>query len=532
MATNATQYVVPGGWNLVSNIMGGDITQYRNAPTSMFQTYDAQGNPDPRGQMAAPTDAWNFLRLGYGTAAAPDVLNAAAQEAQNRYLGDPTTGAGGWNARWNAWNASDPITDPTTGQTYYSPVQLTGERMNQGFGGRDANGNPINPIQSNTNQGFTYLQHQLAANPDLNTGNIMSGYNSAMQGSPFSAPGLADYMSAIQPANGVGAIANMTNNGVQAVGGLGQKANFDQYGLRGIDQTNALDTANLNQLTGAIDTSAQQTLANQLPAVQQAMEAAGLGRSGAGQQALLQSQNEILSQANRDKQNVLAQFINNNADRGAQAINLATQQGYGGAGQTFGANIGAVNAATQLGAQAQNQWDALQGGAAMGALQGQQQFNTIGQQGASNLYGQTMANANQRYLGDTGNYLQSLLNSQSLINQQNQMQANGQSQALADWLGLQSNRDQSQANSMNQALTTADAQRQIQQDRINQMMQASFMPFQSQMTIATGTTPMSAPQGQPSFWQRSAPGITAAAGQAVLGNGQQNSGLISNLWNG
>lgn len=575
MAANAAAgYVVPIGNYLGTGITGGKLKPYPDAETSMFDIYH-QGNLDPRGAFAAPQDAWNLGRTGYGTIAAPDVLNAAAQETQNRYLGDPSTGQAGWSDRWNAWNAGAPQTDPNTGQTYYSPLQLTGERMNQGYGGRDQSGNPINPIMSNTNQGFTYMQNLLASNPDLNTGNIMSGYNQQMQNSPYSAPNLSAYVQAIQPANGVGATANITNNGAQAIHALGTQANFDQfgnqlvsgvqglnqgtnfdqYGQRGVDQTNALDTANLQQLTGNIDTSAQQSLANQLQGTQQSMEAMGLGRSGAGQMAMLQNQAQILAQANRDKQSVLADFTNKNADRGAQAINLATQQGYGGqgqqfgamnnalqnqaqlgyggAGQAFGANVGAINAATQYGAGAQNQWSGLQGQAALQAMQGQQQFNTIGQQGMSNLYGQTMANANQRYGVDTGNYLNSLQGSQQLINQQNQMQANGQSQGLADWLGLQASRDQSQSSSMNNALTTANAQRAIQQDQRNQMMQYAMQPYNNMMTIATGTQPNAAPVAQPNFWQT---GLASAIPAAAYGGAQwlvgsnQPQGIGQSLW--
>lgn len=563
-ASAASDYVVPTGSGLLQGIFGPgfDKHNYPTANQSMFQIQNAQGQVDPRGAFAAPTDAWNAGRLGYGTVAAPDVLNAAAQDAQNRYLGDPNNnGAGGWDSRWNAWNATN-ATDPNTGQTYLSPVQQTGMRLSQGFGGRDEHGNPISPIMGQVNQGFTYMQNLLAQNPDLQTGNIMSGYNQQMQNSPFAAPNQAAYMQAIQPANGVGATASITNNGAQATGSLGRGAqtsfdrygaqgvsdvtglnqsnDFDQFGQRGINQTNALDTANLQQLTGNIDTAAQQTLANQLQSTQQSMEAMGLGRSGAGQMAALQNQTQILAQANRDKQSVLADFTNQNANRGAAAINLATQQGYGGqgqeygalaqamaqkaqmgyggAGQTFGANVGAINAATQLGAQAQGQWSGMQGQAGMQGLSDLARYNLQGQQGASNLYGQTMANANQRYLGDTGNYLSSLTNSGNQINQQNAMQANAQSQALNDWLGLQANRDQSQSSSLNQALTLANAQRQIQQDRLNQQMQYAMQPYGNMMTIATGTNQNNAPVGNSSFWNNAlgagiGQGIGSAAGQ-------------------
>lgn len=512
-ANAASGYVVPIGSFLGSSIVGGELNGphgYPQASQGMFNIYDQNGNVDPRGAFAAPTDAWNALRLGYGTLGAPDALNAGAQEAMNRYLGDPNNGgAGGWQQRWDQWNATD-------AGGLLSPMHLNALRMNQGFGGRDAQGNPINPIMSNTNQGFTYMQNLLAQNPDLQTGNILGGYGKAMQGSGFSAPSVADYMSAIQPANGVGAVANMANNGAQAILGLGNDANFDQYGMRGVDMTNAIDTANINRLSKNIDTEAQKTLANQLPQVQQAMEAAGLGRSGAGQMALLQNQAQILAQANRDKQNVMAQYTNENANRAAQAINLATQQGYGGAGQVYGGNVGAVNLATQLGAGAQNQWSGLQGNAAMQGLQGLQAFNQIGQQGMSNLYGQTMQNVNQRYGQDTSNYLQSLLGSGQLTNQALGLEAGAQSQAQQDWLGLQANRDQTQQNSLNQALTLANAQRQIAQDRLNQQMQAAMQPYSNMLTIATGTNQNNAPIAPPNFWQSSlASGIGSGIGQGV-----------------
>lgn len=558
MAVSPTkEYVVPFGDTIFKGITGqnpGDLSGGSN--TNIFNTGDNQGNP-----YQSTTNAWNAQRLGYGVISAPDVLNAASQEAQNRYLGDPNNGGqGGWDARWNQWNGTD-VTGPD-GRTLLSPVHQTGLRVGQDYGARNSDGSLIGPAGSDIYKGFTWNQNTLARNPYLDPTNQLAGYNAAMAQSPFAAADPAQYLSAVNPADGRRGMAAIANNGAEAIHGLGRDANFDQYGtrgvaditglnaqndfdrygIRGIQQTNDLNTANLNRLTKNIDTQSQQTLANQLPQVQQAMEAAGLGRSGAGQLALMQNQNQILEQANRDKQATLADFTNQNANRGAAAINLATQQGYGGqgqeygqlagamanraqmgfqgAGQTFGANTGAVNLATQLGGQAQGQFSGLQGNAVLQGLSDRNAANMVGRQGASQLWQQGMQNENQRYLGDSSNYLQALQAGGQYQLGTLDAERQGQSAALNDWLGLQNNRNQTQASSMQQALTLADQQRGIQQDRMNQMIAAGYLPFDTSVRFATGTTaPSAPPNAPPSFFQQN--------GGALIGAGLN---AASNFW--
>ena len=75
------------------------------------------------------------------------------------------------------------------------------------------------------------------------------------------------------------------------------------------------------------------------PEISQAMEAAGLGRSGAGQLQMLQASNAAREQAIRDKNRTMADYTDREANRRASAINLGSQigaQGYGQYSQQMG----------------------------------------------------------------------------------------------------------------------------------------------------------------------------------------------------
>jgi hypothetical protein len=534
VANAASGYVVPIGSGVASGIWGPgfDSKNYPVSPNGVFDTYGPDGQLDPRGPNASAIDAWNQMRLGYGTVAAPDILNQAATDAMQRYAGDPNNGgAGGWDKRWQQWNMTD-VVGPD-GRTLFSPVHQTGLRVSQDYGARDDQGNPLDASQGNIFQGFTYAQNKLAQNPYLDPTNGLAGLRGLNSSSPYGMPNPSDYVSGVQSATGgPGAADFYGQRGLGQNQGLAAGTDFDQYGLRGIDQTNDLARANLRQLTRGIDTEAEQTLANRLPEISQAMEAAGLGRSGAGQLQMLNAQKDIMGQANRDKQRVMADYTDREANRQAAAINLATQQGYGGQGQKFGALSQAMNLGSQIGAQGQGQYADLAGRASMQGSGDLFTANQANRQNEQALWAQMMADQNQRYGVDSGNYLNALNMSGANINQRLGMQDAGQSNALHDWLALQGNRDATQANSLNQALTLANAQRQIQQDRLNQMLQAGMQPWDTQLRIATGTTAPSSPQGQNnSFWNSGLGQGIGAAGVNAAANWMMGSNQPSQNYN-
>ena len=128
-----------------------------------------------------------------------------------------------------------------------------------------------------------------------------------------------------------------------------------------------------------------------------------------------------------------------------------------------------------------------------------------------------MQNRFAKNQGDQNALFGMLTNAGSQQNQRMQMEDQGRSAALADWLGLQGNRDQTQQNSLNQLLTLQNAQRQIQQDQLNQMLQAGMMPWDTQLRIATGTTAPSGPAPQNnSFWNSGLGGTIGDMGSAAF----------------
>ena len=472
MAINAAKsYVVPAGVGALKGIFGPEFDQ-NNWPTPSQGMFSL----DDRGAYGAPTDAWNAQRLGYGVLDAPEALQAGMLEARGRYLGGPNNA--NWSDRWNQWNATD-VVGPD-GQTLLSPMHQTGLRVGQDYGvGRDAQGQVAGPAGGDIFQGFTWTQNQLAQNPYLDPTQALGGYRGAMQSSPYGEPDPAQYA----------AMMSQSAGGPDAA---------DRYGLRGIQQTNDLASTNLRQLSRGIDREAEETLATQLPEIQHAMEAAGLGRSGAGQLQMQGTMRDVMAQANRDKQRTMADYTDREANRQSGAINLASQ----------------------LGAQGYEGYAGRQGQATMAGLSDQFGMNEANRQGERGLWQQGMEQQNQRYMGDTQNYLQALVQGGQYQNQALEQERLGQQASLQDWLGLQANRNQTQEDSMMQYLGLSNAYRGIEQERLNQQLAAGMMPLDLMMRIATGTTAPSGPQpGQRSFFDQlggqALGGVAQGAGNAM-----------------
>ena len=481
MANAASGYVVPIGSGVASGIWGPgyDSHNYPVSPNGVFDIYDQNGNLDPRGPNASSIDAWNALRLGYGTVDAPDILGMGANEAMRRYAGDPQTGEGGWRARWDQWNATD-VVGPD-GVTLNSPLKQTGLRVSRDYGAeRDPYGGVTDPWHTSMFQAALGIRNNLNQDRWLDPYQAMSGLRALNQDSPYAQPNAGDYLSTMR----------------DATGGPGAA---DFYGQRGVDQTNALADTNIRQLNRNIDREMELSLGNQLPEISQAMEAAGLGRSGAGQLQMLQASNAAREQAIRDKNRTMADYTDREANRRASAINLGSQ----------------------IGAQGYGQYSQQMGQAALAGLGDEFQMNQANRQNEQALWSQQMQNRYAKNQNDQS-ALFDMLNRSGAYNQNAlQMENAGQSQALRDWLMLQQNRDQTQQSSLNQALQLANAQRQIQQDRLNQMIQAGMQPWETQLRIATGTTAPSGNYSQPrSFWDSNLGGAVANAGMNWALGGQ------------
>lgn len=461
---------MPAGYGLLTGLFGpGDWDkQWPQAPSSIFDTGDG------RSPWGTTTDAWNALRLGYGVKDAPEALQAGMLETRGRYLGGPNNGS--WSDRWQQWFGTD-VTDPRTGRVLLSPQHQTGLRVGQDYGARDpATGAPLTPANNELFSGFTWTQNQLARNPYLDPANQVSGFRGLYGSSPYGTPDPRTYLSTMRQAGGAGDV--------------------DFYGQRGVGQMEGLSNSLIDELMRGIDTESQRTLATQLPEIQNAFASAGMGRSGAGGLAMLQAQQDILAQANRDKQRTLADFQNQTLGRRAEAINLGSQIG----AQGVGAEQGRLGQAALAGLGDQFAMDQSYRGA------------------EQNLYAQAMQNQLGQYGMDLQGYLNALTGGGQYALGALEQERLGQSQALQDYTGMVYGREGWQQNAMDQYMQTAEQYRAIEQERLNQMLQSGMLPLNLMLQIATGTTG-GAPIGYGSAdpWGQVAADTLGGFGQAAGG---------------
>ena len=468
--TPADRYVTPTGIGLYNNLFGEDNP---GGPQNMFDGGGLFGdNP-----FMSVRNAWDFQRLGLGVVPATDQLNAASYFATNRYMNFPD--------QWNQWNATD-VVGPD-GVTLASPLKQTGLRVSQDYGvNRDQYGNVASPWESEMFQSALGIRNNLNQDRWLDPLNALQGLRDVQGSSAYGMPDTGDYLSVMR----------------DATGGPGAA---DFYGQRGVDQTNDLASANLRQLSRGIDREAEETLAMQLPEISQAMEAAGLGRSGASQLQMLGAQKDIMSQANRDKQRVMADYTDREANRQAQAINLGSQ----------------------IGAQGYGQYADRMGQAGLAGLNDLFTATQANRQNEQGLFAQQMQNRLQKNQGDQNALYQMLGQAGQFGLGQLDAERMGQSQALSDWFMMQNQRDSQRSNYMNEMLGLSDRQRSIEQDRINQMMQAGFMPLDLMTRLTTGISGSNyqSPQSAP-WWAGALNGAAEGVGEgaagwmsALMGNG-------------
>lgn len=464
MAFNpADKYVTPTGIGVYNNLFGENQV---GGPQNFFGSGGGLFGSNP---FESVKNAWDFQRLGYGIVPGTDQLNAASLLATNRWNNFPD--------QWNQWNATD-VTGPD-GEVLLSPVHMTGLRVSQDYGvDRDAQGNVADPWHSQMFQAGLGIRNNLNSDNWLDPNNQVAGLRGLNASSPYAMPNPNDYLSTMQ----------------RAQGGPGQA---DFYGQRGLTQTQNLDEVNQRQLTRGIDREAQMTLANQLPETMQAMEAAGLGRSGAGQLALMNNQNQILEQANRDKQRTMADYTNQAANRQSAAINLGSQ----------------------IGAQGYENYAGRQGQAALAGMGDLFNANQTNRNNEQALFGQAMQNRFQKNQGDQNALFQLLGQSGQYTLGGLDAERMGQSQSLQDWMGLQAQRDSQRSSYMNDMLTLSERQRSIEQERINQMIQAGYLPLNLMQTITTGVQGNSGSNGGQTtpWWSGALNGAAQGAGEGVGG---------------
>lgn len=603
--TPGDKYVTPTGIGLFDRIFGGrtqggpydpDLGSRGINPGTMF-------GPDP---FAAPSQAWARMMFGQGVAPQTPQLNWASQGSTNRFFGDgtidPASGLpnGGWADRWNQWFGTD--VEGPDGNVLLSPLHQTGLRVGQDYGvNRDAQGNVADPWHSEMFQSALGIRNNLNQDPWLHPENVSAGIRALNASSPYARPERGDYLSTMQQATGgpdaadfygqrgIGQMQGVVGGtdfdlygrqGEQALRGLNddtdfdqfgrrnmgrvrrlnERTDFDQYGQRGVDQTNALASANIDSLNRGIDKEAQRTLAFKLPEISQAMEAAGLGRSGAGQLQLQQALNDVLGQANRDKQRTMADYGDREANRQAQAINLGTQQGFAGQGQKYGSMInaldrltqqgfagasqeygalanmigqraqlgqqgmlqgmnalgGAINQGSQIGASGYGQYAGQMGQAALAGLGDEFAMNQAYRQNEQGLFSQSMQNRFAKNQGDQNALFQMLGQAGQFGLGQLDAERMGQSAALQDYMNLVNNREGYRSSGLNEMLGLSDRQRSIQQDILNQQMQAGFMPLDLITRLTTGISGSNY-QGTSSapWWAGALGGVASGVGQGI-----------------
>ena len=346
------------------------------------------------------------------------------------------------------------------GVTLMSPMHMTGLRVSRDYGAeRDPLRRCGRPVARRCSAGLG-IRSNLNQDQWLDPMNAMQGLRNFNASSPYAQPNAGDYLSTMQ----------------SATGGPGAA---DYYGQRGVDQTNALADTNIRQLNRNIDREMELSLGNQLPEISRGDGGRGprpLGRGTAPDAAGVERGARTGDQGQEPDDGGLHRPRGEPSRVGDQPRLADRRAGYG-------------------------QYSQQMGQAALAGLGDEFQMNQANRQNEQALFSQQMQNRYAKNQNDQS-ALFDLLGRSGAYNQNAlQMENAGQSSALRDWLMLQQNRDQSQASSLDRALKLGNAQRQIQQDRLNQMIAAGMQPWETQLRIATGTTAPSGNYSQPrSFW--------------------------------
>jgi hypothetical protein len=402
------------------------------------------------------------------------------------------------------------------------------------FGWRDDRGNPIDTQSSSPMQQFLAAQ-QAAQNGEgmeqKDYRNEGERYVDMMHGK-VAQPGARD--TANKLATGVFGQATSGNevdmaNALSAA--VGDKSTVGSQSALANSLASAVGGLNNQYESGLmsdIDTEAQRSLGMQLPEVQAQMQLAGLGRSGANQMAQGQLARDVLGQANRDKQRILGQFAETGRGLSAQALG----QGAGQIGQSMegsaGREVGALGQGASQISQAL-QGDAGRNVAALGqgaGILGQAQMNDanmVGQSvlGAQGLAGQGLQNANQRYGLDQGNLANMILGLEDARTKGLGSESASQAQALSQYMDMFGLMKGTQSQDLQQLMQLAMSQRSTAQDAMNQRIQAAMLPWQTMLTIGTGTTSggYQTPQASPNPWAGAAANVGGNIISSALGGG-------------
>jgi len=260
---------------------------------------------------------------------------------------------------------------------------------------------------------------------------------------------------------------------IQAVGDQRTDTAMGDLGRQLIEGVSGINNAYERGLLDDIDTEAQRTLGLQMPEVQAQMEMAGLGRSGANQFNQGQLARDVLGQANRDKQRTMASLAESAAAREAAAFDRAAALGGQGIEGTASRMIGSMGQG--FGSMA----DAI---ARDTGLKSQGYLDSMG------LAGQLMGLASDRSKSQQQNLLSALLGFEDVRTRNLAAERQAQAQGLSQWGDIFGMRRADQQQALDRAMQMGMLEYENERARNLARQQAAFLPFQTMLTIGTGTT--------------------------------------------
>lgn len=541
---NPQDIVYGGGTALLNALFGGNFGSGANFPGQYPGFFDWAAGPgqDPGqgginlvanmlksrtlGQGVAPNMAWNtqtgqLYNPGHsqGSGMASQLLGDSAK----RFFGGPDSPD--WSQNWDHWFATD-VTG-SDGVTLQSPYDSTGLRLNSDYNKAASQSDPFNTIAG-------IIQLGKAEQPNVTEAlQFMRGVDAT---SPYQVRGAQDYASMMRDAQQGGPnVGNVTQQYLPQIGNLatGSAADIGQAGWKGASRVGStaddyatrignLGNSYEDKLIRDIDTKAGIDLDNELQGTQAALQAAGLGRSGAGQQALLGAVEKIKGQAARDKISALSDFRNQQAARDTQGW-LGAQQIAGQGG------LSAMDIASRGGLAGMDLYGrGLMGGMDLEAQGVQQRGEQVAQallQGLGNefqagqqyrgaeldMMNQQLQRMQQERMGDKDLLLQGLLGGGDLELRQHAAQDAGQSQALADYMNLFNQRENYRGSMLDELYRGMAGEQGWRQAQTTDMFESMGMPLQLMLNLAGMSGP--ATQRPNDFWSTLLGGLGNQLGQ-------------------
>ena len=345
---------------------------------------------------------------------------------------------------------------------YPSWEQLTGERGAATLGGYDPSGNGPGLAQTGANtdiyRGFQqYLQSQGAV-----PGSSPFEQYQRQQGINQEGPNVSDITRM-----GIGGVRGAVDRGMGDVAGLrGQYELRGSWGPRDRPHAHARHHARGPAL-GRHRHPCPEACREQAPADPGDDGGHGHGGRGAGMRQMKMNNKDILDEATRNKNSILAQFQEANAQRQAAAIGRATDLTGAGMRDMMGYEANAAAQGMGLNANIYGQGMGLEAGAA-----------EAGRQRLSSALGAGMDRASNVALDQQQRTLAALQAGDQAALQRQMGQAQIQGQGLQEYMGLQrEGEDAMRSGRLGEMMQLEDYMRNAQQRKYDEMLRYRMMPM-------------------------------------------------------